>query len=379
MEPLKYTIIMFNMSVYKDWEAGIRNRNYFVMRELLKRDDVAHVIAVDYLPVSVKLRIKNIRERMKNHDAHVVTTKEHKLSVYSPINLKNIQADIEKHLATQFLIPNTQIIVWSYFPLFIDYFDSLPAQVKVFDAVDDWSKHPSYQNHAQRLRRNYQKILVSADVIFTVSEYLKEHVFNGSAHAWCIQNGVDADFFTAARTQLPLRAKNRHITVGYVGTIQSRVDFELVAYLAAAHPDKRFAFVGPVWDEAHIHLVKDLQNVLFTGRIPYQDLPRFFSRFDIGIIPHKVDEFTKSMDPMKFYDYLAWGLPVVSTIRLTKDKTLLRFAPDYDEFSRALDEVQKEDSDDAHKKRIDFALKNSWQARVDEMMRLITKAAKDKA
>ena len=373
-----YTIIMLTMSRFYEWQNGVRNRNYFILNELLKREEIKHMYAIDYLPISFRQIFSTGLYRGKNKKKLWGTIKDQvdeKLTVYSLSCTGNVLTLINKIIGQN---ADTPTIVWSYFPLFVDYFKVPPSDIKVFDAVDDWSEHSSYIKYKKRLRRSYQYIAEHADVIFTVSEYLKEHLFTHHKNVLFVPNGVDAEFFSTVYRQKEkavifpqLTSKKKIMTIGYVGTIQSRVDFTLLNYLAQKHTDKQFALVGPLWKEARYTELKNFHNVLFTGRVPYSKLPEVFAKFDVGIIPHTVDSFTKSMDPMKFYEYLACGLPVVSTARLHENPALCYYAPDYDEFSRMINKSIQENNKNFVEQRAAFAAKNSWSNRVDMMMKTI--------
>ena len=369
----KFTILMFNMSYWHNWQNGIKNRNYFVLQELLKRSEVNQIIAVDYLPMTRRKKVLSIMYYVLGIKYQVLGNHKNKLTIYTALSVKNVISNLKKILNTLYLIPNTKIILWSYFPLYIDYFDQIPADLKIFDAVDDWSKHPSYKNQRQLLQNNYRQIAKKADIIFTVSENLRQSLFKGQKNVYWIANGTDLKFQNPnLKSMSKSKCQKRKVMIGYVGVIQSRVDFKLVQFLAESHQDKEFVFVGPVWKDAEIKKVRGLKNIKFVGQISYDDLPKYLSKFDIGIIPHKINDFTRSMDPMKSYEYLAFGLPVVSTQKLTNDDQLLYFADNPTDFSQAISRALKENSQELIDRRQKFAQENSWERRVEEMMKIIS-------
>jgi glycosyltransferase involved in cell wall biosynthesis len=371
------------MSSYRDWERGIRNRNYFILQELLKRSEVERIIAVDYLPVMMRKKVKYLIQKLKIKNQNVIQNA--KLNLVSGLKLKKINNNLKTLIANY---PATSAgrqlpitIIWSYFPLYINYFDDIKADLKIFDAVDDWSWHPVYRKRKHQLLKNYKTINKKADIVFTVSQQLKDSLFRGHKNAFWIPNAIDSKIIETKNKKYQVnkkqKTKNKKLIIGYVGTIQSRVDFKLIRYLAEHHQGKEFMFIGPVWKDAEIDEVKGLSNIKFVGRVPYKELPKYLSKFDLGIIPHKVDQFTKSMNPMKFYEYLAFGLPVVSTQKIVKDKDLLYWAGSYDDFSRAIEQALTENNQELIKKRQSFAKENSWKRRVEEMMNIVKHNIKD--
>jgi len=362
----KYQILMFNMSYWQQFKAEIRNRNYFILQELLKRSEVKKIIAVDYLPVDLKLKIKSLKKGIWYNQCHQINKK---LTVCSIIKIKKIDKYLEQVLFSGSFFLNCKLIIWSYFPLYIGYFDFFKADLTVFDAVDNWLAHPSYKKKRQKLQTNYQKIKQKTDLIFTVSKDLKNQLFANRKNVFYIPNGVNIKIKEKNK-------KNQQIIIGYVGTIQSRVDFNLINQVIKNHLDKKFIFVGPVWPDAEISKIKKFKNVHFTGRVPYSKLPDYLSQFDIGIIPHKINQLTCSMNPMKFYEYLAFGLPIIATQQIIKNPNLLYYAKSAEQFSKLINKALAENSQKLINKRKKFAKKKSWTQKVNRMMQIINQNVK---
>lgn len=194
-------------------------------------------------------------------------------------------------------------------PMAIGTVKNLYCKRLVFDAIDNWLFHPQMPDK-ELIKNNYDYVDSNADLIMTVSQALTK-TFPGNGNAYWVPNGVDVEYFAGALKQQNSGAK----VIGYVGKIQDRVDFNLVEECLKKFPNIRFVFLGPVYSQAD--RIKDLQvrytNIMFKGDIHYSKLPKEMREFDITIIPHKVDRFTESMNPLKLYEYLAAGKPVVTT------------------------------------------------------------------
>lgn len=139
--------------------------------------------------------------------------------------------------------------------------------------------------------------------------------------------------------------------------------------------DVNFVFLGPVYSQKE--RVKKLQqkykNISFKGDIHYKMLPEEMQCFDIAIIPHKVDEFTNSMNPLKLYEYLAAGKPVVTTgVAGTKAiSTYVRSADNYDAFIHEVEELIHENKDIDPVEVINSVPQEcTWTSRTDAMIEL---------
>lgn len=320
------TIIMLGMSSQADWDQGILNkklqkvqagavnRNFHVLQHLLKRPEVARVIHVDFLPFTLRKTVKEVLQARLWRSS--VKTQARGLTWRLDANdakwwsLACLGWRDVAHLK-QFIAPDTEVVIWSYHPFFPQVFGLFPGALKVFDAVDNWVEHPVYASVKQQLQENYQEIQQTVDVIFTVSNDLQKLFSTHKKVIW-IPNGVDANHFS--QTKQPEQFSDLpQPYAAYVGVIQERLDVELLTETAKLTPEIHFVLAGPVWEGTPLGELRELKNVHFIGPVPYQDLPNLLHKACAGIIPHRVNKFTASMNPLKLYEYLASGLPVIST------------------------------------------------------------------
>lgn len=379
----KYQIVMFSMSSYSEWQGLVENRNFHILQNLLKNSRIEKIVTIDYLPHTWKRMFKNWKNNIikksnlpviKNGWLTKVFKASDKLLVYSSVASEIFKNKFYQDL-NSFLIKNgfKDYLVWSYYPLDIQYFDCLPAQFFIFDTVDNWAEHPSYAEFKELLIGNYKIINQKADLIFTVSNDLQKLYDNQQKVHW-IANGVDLKHF-----QQKYLIINRDIgeirkpIIGYVGTIQDRVDIDLIEYLAIHNPGMSFVLIGPVWYPVIEERLKKQPNIYFLGRKPYQEVPMYIQQFDVGIIPHKVDQFVKSTNPMKIYEYLACQKPVVSTTGGDVDifKDLIYLTDDYRQFNHYLTEALSQDNDSLKQKRLAAVKEHSWVKRAEDMLNLI--------
>jgi len=270
------------------------------------------------------------------------------------------------------------VVFWSYNPMFTEFLGKLNEKLFVFDTVDNWMEHPTYPKMMppKRLKRNYFKIADKADLIFTVSQELKDFYaeMSRTKDVHWIPNGVDFEFFnrpSAIKQKTELDDFDKKI-IGYFGTIESRLDLDLLAKVAEDHQDKEIAICGPIWPIVKPMFHKKMhkyKNVHTFGRIDYKVAPAYMNRFDVAIMPHKISEFTKSNNPMKLYEYLACGRPLVSTPSAGTEmfKDLIYLAEEPKAFSNLINKALTEDSPEKQFKRKNAIKAHSWKSRVDTM------------
>ena len=93
--------------------------------------------------------------------------------------------------------------------------------------------------------------------------------------------------------------------IGYSGALQDRFHVDLIYDFALSHPHLSFVFVGHVKDEKYFRKLKELKKIYFTGSRKFSEIPSYINNFDVAIIPYKINKFTRSMYPLKIYEYLA--------------------------------------------------------------------------
>jgi teichuronic acid biosynthesis glycosyltransferase TuaH len=382
----QFDVIMFNMSNYSEWDEGVSNRNYHVLKQLLNSPEVGKILAVDYLPLSWKRALRIYKEDLvlnikdakvvKRGLTYKVTKVSDKLYVYSDINFFFRPKATMKSIKKAALDLNFgDLVLWSYFPFMAPYWDILGQKLTIFDAVDNWMFHSSYAKQKEKLKACYDIIKDQADLIFSVSKNLL-NFFDDQPNVYWVPNGVDLKHYNKTFTLI-----NRDIAdlpkpiIGYIGVIQEKVDLDLVRHLARKNPKKSVVLVGPVWneqDEAKMALEQE-KNVYFLGYKTYANAPMYIQQFDIGIIPHKKAGFAASTNPMKMYEYLACGKPVVATSNIGTENVeeMISIVDSYDDFDVQVNKLLESDNDENRIKRHNFVKKFSWINTVNKMMDLI--------
>jgi glycosyltransferase involved in cell wall biosynthesis len=206
-------------------------------------------------------------------------------------------------------------VLWTYTPHSDNLIGPLGQTFTVYECVDEFSASKGLV-HGPTIAALERNVLEKADLVIVTAQGLFESKKAFAKRIEVVPNGVDVDHFAkASQPGTPVAeviARLPKPVVGYLGAVQYWVDFDLVSHAARAHPEWSFVFVGSVEPLARVDKVRNLPNVYFLGRQPYADLPEYVAGFDVCINPYILDGVAENVDPLKLYDYIASGKPVVS-------------------------------------------------------------------
>ena len=234
----------------------------------------------------------------------------------------------------------------------------------VYDCMDDWSDFPSLP---QSVVENERRICQMADRIWVVSQaiYGKLAPEFGSKLEY-VPNGVDYEHFAVVPS---LRAAHPRPVLGYVGTLHSWFDAQLVAGVADSLPDWDVALVGPIVLSSEQRQMLDRPNISFLGRQPYELLPTILASFDVAMIPFVLSDLVKGTSPIKLYEYLAAGLPVVSTsmpeVLDLSEPGVVVCTDDPRVFRQSVLDLRDANTQRAIERRQAIARCHTWQARFE--------------
>ena len=242
----------------------------------------------------------------------------------------------------------------------------------IYDITDDWISPTQAASAAALIQAQDAALCARADVVIVCSEKLFEMKRSLARRLVLIPNGVEAGHYVSVLDKtLPLPAETAewtHPVFGYTGTLHpDRVDVPLIEQFARAMDAGTVALIGPNHltpeDMARLALVP---NVRLLGPQPYARLPEFMRAFDVCITPHRVTPFTESLNPIKLWEYLAAGKPIVSTnVAGFRDyPQFVSIAADADAFKRLCQAALTEDPA-VGKARQAEASHHSWEARLD--------------
>ena len=215
-------------------------------------------------------------------------------------------------------------------------------------------------------------LVAAADQILVSSEFLREQALRRRADAGSrirmVRNAVNFEDFQTARdaraARLPEGAR-----FGYIGALDHWFDTDLLFEVARLRPDYWFELVGRIEHRGFAKL-EALPNVIFPGEVPYAALPELLRRWHAGLIPFRLNSLTRATDPIKLYEYLGAGLPVVSTPlpEVIRHGNSIHIAAKAEEFAAALDRTLVGDDPAALEWRFAKGREENWNSRAQEVV-----------
>lgn len=377
------------------WEKRKARKQQFMLH-LSARPDVGPVVYVEP-PVNLfrllclpyaELRTQDDRRRWKRALRGTVEPLMGKLFLYTPLfyipfsfRIPGIYA-INLSIATALMRFRTRhiltgnIVVWLYHPLdapILRFFRR--RALAVFDWAESWPEYftelgPRWR---ERVRSAEESMLRQCDIVFTVSRRLRDAALVFNPHSYQLKDGTIPELFANAAGAIPtaLRALPRPI-VGYVGSISSRVDLELLYELSSQVPQCSLLLVGNNLRSPHDLLrMKQHPHIFYIDAREYRELPDYIAAMDVCLLPY-IPALVSS-PATKIFDYLAAGKPVVSTDLPEMDDFagLVTVTSTHAAFIEAVKAHIAHPDAAAAARRIALARANSWAHRTDDIMNVL--------
>ncbi|MDO8688772.1 MAG: glycosyltransferase, partial [Dehalococcoidia bacterium] len=271
-------------------------------------------------------------------------------------------------------------ILWLYRPEMSHLIGQFGEKLTVYHVVDEYTSYRGVDGPLRDfLHRAELETLAKASMVVVVSQSLFRSKAPFNVNTFMIPNGVDYEAFQRAaergETPGPLRAIPGPI-LGYIGLISARLDLACLRRLLVSHPQCSLVLLGSIDPSGAEDQLRDLlacPQVYYLGRKPPGELPNYLARFDVCLIPYRMEEEAMNADPLKVYEYLAAGKPIVATSipSLQRFSTVLRLASTEEEFLQAVRDVLSGEDPALTSRRRILAMENSWEDRVERISQLI--------
>jgi UDP-galactopyranose mutase len=293
---------------------------------------------------------------------------------------------ISARLIAQFASENaiSEAVHWFYTPMMLPFASQLARPVAtVYDCMDELS---AFKGAPRGILERESELLRTADVVFTGGRSLYEAKRDRHPNVTAFPSSVETEHFRKAlqiTEESPAQAAIARPRVGFVGVLDERLDAGLMKQLAELRPDLNFVMVGPVVKISESDLPRRA-NIHYLGMQAYEDLPGILAGWDVALMPFAINEATRFISPTKTPEYLAAGLPVVSTpIADVVDPYgklgLVRIASNAAEFSEAIDLARKEDKAERLERVDAFLSRTSWTKTWEAMSAKVAEAVARRA
>ncbi|HTR02431.1 MAG TPA: glycosyltransferase [Thermoanaerobaculia bacterium] len=232
----------------------------------------------------------------------------------------------------------------------------------VYDCMDEWTNFPGFGESVLSLE---ESLVRAADATIVSADRLEQKWRAAAPRLILARNAMDAEHYRSRFGPNDLLAGARHPIIGYYGALASWVDAPLLAKIAARYPNGTLVLAGGRFD-VDLSTIEKLPNVRLLGQRPYDEMPKLLWDFDACMIPFLVNDITEATNPVKFYEYLWGGKPVVAPAltELLPYAGISYLAHGHDEFLAQLDRALAEAPDDprrAERRRV--AEENDWAHR----------------
>lgn len=280
--------------------------------------------------------IARVKQRLRNllKSKSGFTVKNKKLTIFTPlfipfhfnyvikkINNLIVTGRISKWVKSN-NFTNAVIINFLPNPITENLLKSLDSSAKVYFMADNMTINSPKRDEMERFERN---IIKNSDFIFYTSDLLKKKFKKNNIKSQILSSGVDYKRYNIKKKV------NTKFIIGYIGAIREILDEKLILEISKNLPNCEIRLVGP--ELVNFRSLKMQKNIKFTGQINHTKIPEVLSNFDIGIIPYKINLFTNSIYPLKLNEYLAAGLPVIST----EIKTISEFNKNHPDIIKVID------------------------------------------
>lgn len=366
-----------------DWESDPTSKHQ-VMKILARQNRVLWVNSIGLRRPAATAHdasriVNKIRQFWRgpaavNHHMHVITPLAipfHDIPALSAANARWVGRYVRAQARK---LGMDRFQVWTFLPTTAPLIRHLIPDKVVYYCVDEWSEF-SFLN-CRLMQEMEESLIHQSDLVIASAEKLYESKRHLNPRTYLVPHGVDSEHFSQARSEN--REPAREVKdmpkpiIGFWGLIHEWIDLALIRHVAECHPDWSLVLVGKI--NVDCSELEKLPNIHLVGPRSYESLPGFAKGFTAAILPFKVNRLTDNVNPIKLREYLAAGLPVVSTpLREVRPYShVVRIGGTPEEFVRELEAAVHETGKAAAQMRMDAVSKETWLAKVEQISQLVS-------
>ncbi len=368
---------------FADWDTELWTNQHHLMSRLAQHNRVLFVESLGLRqPQLARRDLTRIVRRLRRglappravdglHALSPLVLPFHRYRLVRALNGRLLPALVRR--AVRRLGFGTSPILWAYVPQAEVLLDTLAPELVIYHCVDDMAAQAGID--ATAFRAAEERFAACADLVLASAPALDSRMRTLSSNVLYAPNVADTELFATALSPGPLDPALAELPaprIVFTGAIvQTKLDFDLLIELARARPAWSFALVGPIGPgdpRTDVSALVAEPNIHLLGARAYSELPDVLRAADAGLIPYAHNELTQSIFPMKVYEYLAAGRPVISTpLPALQGVAEVATAPDAKGIAGLLDKALADDDPERRAERSRVAASHSWEQRLQEI------------
>ena len=271
--------------------------------------------------------------------------------------------------------------LWIYTPDAVAYAGHLGENLVCYDCVDEYAEQPYYTTNFEGIRYDEEELLRRAHVVITSARSLYEAKCQINPNTHLVRNVGDFEHFhRALLPDIPMSPELAPLPrprIGFVGALDRyKLDIDVLTYTAQQRPMWSLVLIGPrgaAERPAALSGLLEQPNVHWLGPKPYAELPGYIKGFDVCIIPYVSNDYTRNCFPLKFFEFLASGKPVVVSglPELNEYKGLIEIADAPESFVRSIEETLRDENAARREARLAVARINTWDTKVERLVNIV--------
>jgi glycosyltransferase involved in cell wall biosynthesis len=259
-----------------------------------------------------------------------------------------------------------------------EYLKRLNIDYLIYEYIDELTISDLY---GPQMEKDHKELLTRADLTVATASKLFNQVKDTAKNLIYSTNGGDYELFsktkdTPIHSSIQKIKSNYDCILGYYGALADWFDYDLIIDVAQKKPNWIWVLIGLDYDKSmHKYGILNLPNVKYLSTQPYEELPSYLSAFSIATIPFKINEITLSTSPVKLFEYMAGGKPILTSKmpECLKYESVYTYT-DTDNFITVAEQILSLSSTDPYWSLLEKeALKNTWDAKVDEILNALIK------
>ncbi len=268
-------------------------------------------------------------------------------------------------------------VLWVYHPSNVDAIEHIPHSSLVYHCVDRHSAYPGLIDPAV-VDGMEAELARKCDMIFATAKGLAETLKKYTDNVHLLPNGANYELFSRVdEPGLPIPNDLFNIQkpiLGFIGALQDCNDYSLVSEAARRHPEWSFVFIGNPLPGVDLSEITGRDNIHLLGPKPHNELVCYIANFDACLNLFRPNALSKDVSPLKFYEYLATGKPIVSTPQpeqILDYRDVIYIGATPDEFEQQCARAIADTSPELKAKRQAYGRLCSWDARVSELREVL--------